>query len=74
MKQAKSIKHFYFDFAQYQVSDGISDEILLKVHYKENSYDITQIRGVKNEAFRAEVSQFAEDLLKRKHNTDFAKR
>lgn len=74
MKDKKTIKHFFFDFAQYHVSDGLTDEVLLRVFYKENRFEIVHIKGDLNMRFREELSVFAGELLQRKHNTDFAKR
>lgn len=74
MQDKKLIKHFFFGFAEYHVSDGTRDEVLLRVNYKENSFVIESLGSAENEHFRRELSSFAQDLLKRKHNTDFAKR
>lgn len=60
-----------FDYAQYHFYDAKGNHILLKVHYRENSFEIEKDGNVQN-AFREEVSQFARDLLARKHGVNFA--
>ena len=72
MENAQSIKHFYFGFAKYHVSDGAGDDVELKVNYKDNSYEIVSLGNTFNEVFRKELAQFATGLLKRKHHKDFA--
>jgi hypothetical protein len=72
MKQTTYIKHFYFGNAVYHVSDGVGDEVVLRVNYKENSFLLESVSGEPNAAFRKEVREFAGDLLSRKHKTDFA--
>lgn len=74
MKKAYTIRHFFFNFAEYRVSGGSSDEVLLRVYYKDNRYEIVSVKGQENRAFRKELSAFAEDLLRRKHNMDFAEK
>lgn len=74
MKNSKYIRHFYFGFAEYRVSDGAGDEVNLLVNYKDNSFLIKSLGKRVNTAFREELRLFAGDLLKRKHNTDFAVR
>ena len=74
MKDAPSIKHFFFGNASYHVSDGMGDEVVLKVNYKDNSFLIQSIGHEENRKFRRELRVFAEGLLSRKHNTDFANR
>lgn len=74
MQEKKTIKHFFFGSASYYVSDGNGDEVVLHVNYKGNSFLINS-RGVRtNKKFRSELKCFAQELLQRKHNTDFAKR
>lgn len=74
MKQLPTIKQIYFGFAEYRVSDGKGDRVLLRVNYRNNSYEIVSTGSTSHHAFRDELVLFAEDLLKRKHNTNFAKR
>jgi len=73
MKDKKSIKHFFFGSASYFVSDGEGDEVLLQVDYKGNSFMIKSLGVRENKQFRIDLASFARDLLRRKHNTDFAK-
>ena len=73
MKNTKFIKHFFFGSAQYFVSDGKGDEVLLQVNYKGNTFAIKTLGKTQNEHFREELKGFAKDLLRRKHKTNFAK-
>ncbi len=72
MEKPQTIKHFFFGFAQYRVSDGKGDEVLLKVNYQDNVFHIESLGDECNDLFRQELAQFAMGLLKRKHSTDFA--
>jgi hypothetical protein len=74
MRTTKFIKHFFFGHAEYHASDGNGDSVILRVHYKDNYYEIENTGESHNESFRTELGEFAEDLLKRKHNTDFVRR
>lgn len=73
MKNLKNIKKFIFGFAQYHLSDGEGDEVLLKIDYKNNKYSLKNIGEDFNEDFRKEIHEVAGDLLQRKHGVDFAK-
>lgn len=72
MIQTKNIKHFFFDSAVYHVSDGKEDIVILRVNYARNYFSIEDVGTGYNKAFRKELSDFARDLLMRKHKTDFA--
>lgn len=74
MKQLENVKQFMFESAQYYVSDGDGDRVILRVDYKNNSYSIEEKGGTLNPAFRQDISQVAADLLQRKHGENFARR
>ena len=65
-------KGFYFDFAQYRVSDGYGNEALLKVDYKNNKFKLEENGNPIGKDFRTEIETFAKDMLARKHAVNFA--
>lgn len=69
MKELKNIKTFLFDKAQYRVSDSRGNKGVLKVNYKNGSY---QIKGnaLEKSALK-EISAFADDLVARKSGKNF---
>ena len=69
--KTKYIKTFEFDKAQYIVSDGNAN-LLLKVNYKDNRYQIRYKGKKQSELLNEEISEIAEDLLQRKHGKNFA--
>jgi len=70
MKNLKSIKSFLFNYAQYDIADKHGNKGVLKINYKDNSYDIEL--GIDDSALRVEVVTVAKDLLERKHGINFA--
>ncbi len=58
------ITKFYFDSAKYLVGDD-EDEGLLAIDYKNNKFSYSG-------KLKKEVGKIAKDLLKRKHNVNFA--
>ena len=70
----KNIKSFKFDKAQYFVGDGRGNELLLKVNYKDNKFDLEakKTNGGGMKVLQNAVAIVAKDLLKRKHGVNFA--
>lgn len=73
MKDLKYIKKFIFAFAEYYLSDGEGDKVILKVDYKKNDYLVEYTGKTINQNFRSEVNQIAQTLLKRKSGVNRAK-
>lgn len=67
--KTKSITLFLFQKAVYKVADT-DNSALLEVNYRDNSFKVTGT-GFSN-AFENELQEVAKDLLKRKHNKNFA--
>ncbi len=63
------LKKFLFDIAKYKAVDENGTKILLVVDYKNNSFSF---EGKGTAKLRRELSLIAKDLLKRKHNVNFA--
>ncbi len=72
LRKVKYIKEFIFDKAQYHVYDENKNRVLLKIDYKENSYEINGFQKVP-EDFVKEVTDVAISLLKKKHGVNRAK-
>ncbi|HSW99536.1 MAG TPA: hypothetical protein VLH38_00705 [Patescibacteria group bacterium] len=72
MKQAKTIQAFMVGAAHYVVSGTNGDEAVLRIDYQHNTYSLESQRTPLNPAFQQEVSEIAEDLLRRKHGINFA--
>ena len=73
MQNLKHIKSFKFDYARYNLSDGLGDDVVLQVNYKDNNYVVKSKSKSKNRKFRTEIDQIASELLRKKHAVDFAK-
>ena len=65
------IKDFMFDKARYLISDGDVD-VVLKVDYKDNEYQIESEQIEIPQALKEEISTIAKDLLQRKRQKNFA--
>lgn len=82
MRELKTIKELMFGTADYHISDGNGDALVLHVDYKNGTYNLSNLSNSRqgdtvspsNPEFRKEVSKLADDLLKRKHGVNFAKR
>lgn len=73
MNDLKYIKTFIFGFAQYHLSDGDGDDVILKINYKDNSFAIEEIGNFVNLDFRKEIKELANSLLLRKHGINRAR-
>lgn len=71
MTKFKQIKEFYFQNATYLLSDDKA-WVKLNVDYKNGKYDTEILEGEVDEALRDEIARFTEDVLTRKHGTNFA--
>lgn len=72
LKKVTYIKEFLFDKAQYYLSDENKNRVLLKINYKENSYEIDNLTNA-SKGFAKEVTDVAINLLKKKHGINRAK-
>lgn len=75
MKDLKEITGFFFGKAEYFISDSHGNEILMKVFYKDNYFQLEVIKKFDKNILLLtnESEKVALDLLKRKHNVNFAK-
>ncbi len=71
MKELTHINMFLFDHAQYNLKDVFGNNILLKVDYKNNQYQILSDSSDISDLVNEEISNFARDLLKRKSGKNF---
>lgn len=67
-----TVQSFTFKNAVYYASDGFGDTVALRIYYARNKYRIQSLGTVVNNSFRQELSNFAKDLLERKHGVNFA--
>jgi len=76
MKRFVHTKSFLFDKAQYILSDGNGNKLLLLVDYKKNNHSSVPIKenGGGYLELQKEARRVARDLLLRKSKTNFAKR
>jgi hypothetical protein len=72
MLKLKYTKGFFFDYAQYRVSDGNGNDVLLKVDYKNNNFTLESNGNNKDNNFENEIRKFAKDMLAKKHGVNFA--
>lgn len=74
MKSLKNIKIFKFDYAQYVFEDSLGNNGVLQVDYKNNKYKTRSLNPNEelDPASVIEISDFAEELLYRKRNVNFA--
>ena len=72
MQNLKHIKSFKFDYARYNLSDSLGDDVVLQVNYKDNNYVVKSKTKLKNKKFRVEIDEIATQLLKKKHGVEFA--
>lgn len=67
------ITGFIFHKAEYLIQDAEGSQILLKINYKNNSFLLKIIKSEKGVyLFQKTASLLARNLLKRKHNKNFA--
>jgi hypothetical protein len=71
--KVNNIKAFLFNQAEYRISDGES-EVLLRVDYANNAFVIEEIGKNADRKLKTEITEIAQDLLKRKHGVNFAER
>ncbi len=65
-------KTFFFDKARYLAGDSNGTQFILDINYRDNKFRLHRKSGV-NLRLEQELSDFARDLLKRKHKVNFAK-
>ena len=68
------IDSFRFKQAEYSIGDGNGAEVILRMDYKNNSFELRGNNTTANKHFLEEVQQIAHDLLERKHGVNFAER
>lgn len=69
MEKFEKINAFFFDKAQYKVSDSFGNTVVLKVDYWNNSYELI---GKLEKSAMEEINIFAKSILRRKHAVNFA--
>lgn len=72
MKQTESIQGFIIGAAHYYVSSTEGEEVILWVHYQNNTYVLEKKSKLLSRVFEQEVAKIAQDLLDRKHGVNFA--
>jgi hypothetical protein len=72
MKQTESIQGFVIGAAHYYVSSHEGEEVILWVHYQDNTYVLEKRSESLSQTFEREVSRIAQDLLDHKHGVNFA--
>ena len=72
MEKLIRLNVFKFDKAQYFVEDTFWNAGLLIVNYKLSKFRIVSTVGLLEVNSVHELEEFAEDLLRRKHNVNFA--
>lgn len=72
MENLKHIKVFKFDYAQYVIEDELGNPGLLQIDYKNRAYKVQKLTKELDATSVNEISYFAEELLDRKYNVNFA--
>lgn len=72
MNNLQKTKVFLFNKAQYDVEDAYGNKGILLVNYKKKKYKVKSLTSKLHEDSIQELTEFAEDLLNRKHNVNFA--
>ncbi len=72
MQTSDIINKFLFQLARYKIGGTNGASVILTVNYQDNLFKITRTSGAPNERFLNEVKSLARDLLRRKHNVNFA--
>lgn len=70
----KHIDKFMFNNASYRVTDNQGGEVLLKIDYVGNNFEIECINSKISKTSLIEVESIARDLLERKHQVNFAEK
>lgn len=70
------VKTFLFNKAQYRVGDEKGNQILLKIDYWNNSFEIETLKNGKSGFLflKKEGKRIAKDLLNKKHKVNFSDR
>ena len=73
LKNLVHTKSFVFDNAQYILSDGNGNKLLLSVDYIKNKHSNVVIKknGGGHSEIQKEAEEITKDLLKRKHKINF---